>query len=311
MEAIDLTPTVLQSLDIAKVFKSSSDISSLSFSPDGQFLLSSSSDISFYNVLKGSHEKSILSNTSLVHFTNHPNGFLSVTPNSIDYWCLPGTRIIHSYLNPGVVSIDMSPRNDLFLSTTNKQLSVFDLNTRQCLAILDLHESVGNILCKYDCYGLIFVVVYPVITQGRYRNIIQVFDAKEFSKGAFAMWNFEGAEAVSVDFSYDGQFIIVNTKNNQIFLIDSLEGSIKNVFKEYLGNGVCPAVFSPDSKYFFIGCDKNFTVEAINVDTFQKVHEIKGCGRTIKSIAWSPDHCVMATGTDHLVLWVPNYLNLR
>ena len=184
-----------------------------------------------------------------------------------------------------MVNIDMSPKDDLFLSASSKNFEIYDLNTKKCIARLDVGESVGNILCKFDPYGLIFVVVYPVISEGKYKNIIQVFDAREVSRGAFALWNIEGAEAISIDFSLDGQYLIMNTKTNQIFVIDAIEGKIKNVFKEYIGNGICPVVFSPDSKYFFTGCEKSSSILVVGTDNCQKIHDIRGCEKSIKSIA--------------------------
>lgn len=311
MEAFDLTPTVLQSFNIGKVFRQTGEINSLSFSPDGQFLLSASSEIGIYNVLKGSQEKIILCKSPQVHFTNNQYGFLAISQQTIDYWSITNSKVIHSFPYQDATCIDMSPINDLFIASSGKTFEVFDLNTKYSVAKLDLSESTGNVLCKFDCYGLVFVVLYPVITEGKYKNILQMFDAKDFSKGAFAMWAFDSAEAVSIDFSYDGQYIIINTKSNQVFLIDAIDGSIKNIFKDYLGNGTCPVVFSPDSKYFFIGCDKAFAVAAVSVENCQKIYDVKGNSSSIKSLAWSPEHCMMATGNDHLVFWVPDYLSLR
>ena len=187
MESIDLTEKLLQSVDIGKVFKDTSEITSLSFSSDGRYLLSGSSSINFYDVLKSTHEKNIPSFSSNIHFTNHPNGFLSSSLTSLEYWNLPQSQIIHSYPISEIISIDMNPINDLCICSARKQFSIIDLNTKDTIALLELPESTGDIICKYDCYGLIFVVAYPVINNGRYKNIIQLFDSKDFSRGAFAL----------------------------------------------------------------------------------------------------------------------------
>jgi WD40 repeat protein len=311
MEAVELTPIVMQSIDVAKVFKTTEEISSISFSNDGQYLLASNGAINFYNVLKGTDEKVIKSYSTIIHFTNHPSGFLSGSKQSLEYWNLNKTNIIHSYPMTGITSLDMSPRNDLFIASASKLFQIYDLNTKKCIGELDITESIGNIICKYDCYGLIFAIAYPVISDGKYKNIIQLFDAKEFSRGAFMMWSIDGAEVISIDFSFDGQHLVLNTKTSQVFVLDALDGKVKHVFKEYNGNSYCPVVLSPDSKYFFVGCENNFGVVAVNAENCQKVHEIKGNLKSIRSVAWSPEHCVMATGNDHLMLWVPDYMRLR
>lgn len=311
MDAVELTPTILQSIEVAKVFKDTSEISSLSFSPDGQFLLTSSNTINLYNVLKGTHEKSIPSESYMIHFSNNPYSFLSASSQTIDYWNLQSTRIIHTFPVNSLASLDISPRDDIFLSADTKQISIHDLNYRRTIGKLELNESIGSIICKYDPYGLIFVAAYSIISQGRYKNVVQVFDSRQFSKGSFALWYFEGSEIISIDFSNDGQYILVNTKTNIVYILDSLDGKIKNVFKEFLGNGICPSVFSPDSRYMFTSCDKNYSVVVANVENCQKIHELKGNVKSIKAIAWSPEHCVLATGNDHLLLWVPDYIRLR
>jgi WD40 repeat protein len=61
----------------------------------------------------------------------------------------------------------------------------------------------------------------------------------------------------------------------------------------------------------FTSCDKNYSVVVANVENCQKIHELKGNVKSIKAIAWSPEHCVLATGNDHLLLWVPDYIRLR
>jgi WD40 repeat protein len=311
MEAIDLTKSTLQCFEIGKIFRSETELTSLDFSPDGHFLLSSSSSITLYNVFRGTVEKSISAQSSLVHFTNHTSGFISAGPGTLDYWSLQQTRKIHAFAIQDLASIDMSPRNDTLIAGAVKQVTLFDLNTKKNFARLELSESMGNVICKYDPTGLIFIVAYSLISEGKYKNVIQVFDSRKFSQGAFNVWTFEGAELVSIDFSSDGQFILVNSKQGVLTLIDSISGKIRNVFKEFSGNSSCNAVFSPDSRYFFVACEKNFGVVAGSVDTCSVVHELKGNVKSVKCMAWSPEYCVFATGNDHLLMWVPDYLRIR
>lgn len=311
MEAIELTPALIQSFDIGKVYRDSDTISTLDFSHDGQYLLSGSNSIRYYNVFKGTLDKIIPASSSMIHFAHHPSGFLSANSDHLQYWSVQASRIIHSFHIKNISCLDLCPKNDLVIASNMKQLSIFDLNSKKNIGILELGESVGNILCKFDSLGLIFVVAYPVIDGGKYKNIIQLFDTREFSGGPFAKWTFDGAELISVDFSSDGQNICLNNKSSQIFLIDSIDGRLKGTFQEYVGNSVCPVVFSPDSKYFFCGCEKSFGVAVGSTENCHKIYEIKGNTKSIKAIAWSSEHCVMATGNEHLVLWVPDYLKGR
>ena len=311
MEAIDLNQSTLQCIEIGKIFKSESELTCLDFSPDGHYLLSSSSNITLYNVFRGTVEKTIQSQSSLIHFTNHQSGFISASASSLDYWSLQQIRKIHSFPSQNLSSIDMSPRNDTLIAGEVKQVSLFDLNTRRNFAKLELNESMGSTICKYDPTGLIFIVAYSLISDGKYKNVIQMLDSRKFGQGAFNVWVFEGGELISVDFSYDGQFILVNSKSGVLTLIDSISGKIKNVFKDFQGNSYCNSLFSPDSRYFFVACEKNFGVVAASVDTCLKVHELKGNVKSVRSMAWSPEYCVFATGNDHLVMWVPDYLRIR
>jgi len=311
MEAIDLTLTTLQCLEIGKIIKSESEITNLDFSPDGHYLLSASNTINLINVFRGSIEKTIQSPASLIHFTNHPSGFLSSSQASLDYWSLQSVHKIHSFPFSNLTSLDMSPKNDTFLASDVKKLTLFDLNQKKKFADLEISESMGNIISKFDPSGLIFIVAYSIISEGKYKNVVQVFDSRKYSQGAFSVWVFEGAEIISADFSFDGQYILINSKSGVLTLIDSISGKIKNVFKDFIGNSYCNAVFSPDSKYFFVGCEKNFGVVGAAVDSCQKVHEVKGNVKSVKCLAWNPEYCVMATANEDLLLWVPDYMRIR
>jgi WD40 repeat protein len=311
MEALQLTPQALDSIDIAKVFKDSSQIQSMDFSPDGFFLLTSSDTISLYNVLKAAHMHTFSYPSSLIRYTTHSNAFLSASCASLDYWSLTSSRIIHSFPASEICSIDASPIEDLCISSNRYCLTMHSFNTKRPVSMLELNDSIGNVICKFDHYGLIMVIAYSVIQEGRNKIILQVLDPRKTSKGAVSVWTYEGGEVISIDFSFDGQFLLVATKGNTVMIIDALDGKLKNMFKDYTGNGMSPSLFSPDSRYFCTACDKNFGVVVANVENCQKKAELRGNVKSINAMAWNPEHCVLATGNEYLLLWAPDYKRIR
>ncbi|CAG9318003.1 unnamed protein product [Blepharisma stoltei] len=325
MEPIELTQNVIQSMDIGKVFKDSQrDINSISFSDDCSLLITSADDdsVNIYNVQRGTRDKLLYNKeygVENVHFTHHNNAFLCSTKKGnehlVKYWSSYDNRIIHNFRGHGddITSIDMSPKNDMFISTSkDKLLLLWELRSRRALGRLDYKEASAGGMCTFDPSGAIFALVYPVVTQNVTKNYIKLIDANNYADGAFSTWEVECPEIKGIQFSEDGQYLLAYTVENMILLLDALDGQKKHIFKDFQNeNGKVMACFSPDSKYITTGDEKNNSIVFFDVNTYEKVHELRGHPKTPTCLAWSREHALLTSGCQNLLFWVPDQSRIR
>ena len=325
MEGVELSASLIQSMDIGKVFKDNhGDINSMSFSDDCSLLLTSADDdsVNIYNVIRGTREK-LIYNKELgvenIKFTHHPNAFLCSTRKGkehlIKYWSSYDNRIIHNFRghSDSISSIDMSPKNDVFLSTgRDKQMLMWDLRQRKALARLEYRDGAGPGMCAFDPSGAVFALVYPVVHQNTTKNIIKLVDSAKYSDGAFESWEIESPEIKGIEFSDDGQYLLAYTVENQILLLDALYGTKKHVFSNFQNeNGKVMACFSPDSKYVVTGCERSNSIVIFDINSTNKVAELKGHPKIPTSLAWSREHVLLVSACQNLLFWVPDYSKLR
>jgi COMPASS component SWD2 len=324
MESLELTHQIVQSMDIGKIFKDNhSDINSMSFSDDSNYLITASDDsVNIYNIIRGVRDKLLFNKdygVENIKFTHHPNAFLCSTKKGpehlIKYWSSYDNRIIHNFKGhtDDITALDMNPKNDLFISTgKDKQMILWDLRQKKGLARLEYRESSGGGMCAFDPCGMIFALVYPVVMQNITKNYVKLVDCNQYSEGAFATWELECAEIKGIQFSDDGKYLLLYTVESSILVLDALEGTKKLVIRDFQNeNGKVMACFSPDSKYIVTGCERSNGIAVFDVNSGQKVHELKGHPKTPTCLAWSREHVLLASACQNLLLWVPDLSKIR
>jgi COMPASS component SWD2 len=233
----------------------------------------------------------------------------------IKYWSSYDNRIIHNFKGhtDDITALDMSPKNDLFISTAkDKQMILWDLRQKKGLARLEYRESSGGGMCAFDPCGMIFALVYPVVMQNITKNYVKLVDCQQYSEGAFATWELECPEIKGIQFSDDGKYLLLYTVESSILVLDALEGTKKLVIRDFQNeNGKVMACFSPDSKYIVTGCERNNGIVVFDVNSGQKVHELKGHPKTPTCLAWSREHVLLASACQNLLLWVPDFSKIR
>jgi COMPASS component SWD2 len=320
MEPLEITPQVLRTFDIGRVFKDNhADINSMCFSDDCSLLVTSSEDdsVNIYNVLRGTREKLLFNKehgVDNVKFTHHPNALLCSTKKGsehmIKYWSTYDNRIIHNFRGhtDAINSLAMSPKSDLFISTgQDKQMIVWDLRNKRCLGRSEYREAVGSGMVAFDPSGSVFALVYPVVTQNTTKNFIKLYDAGNFLEGAFNTWEIPCPEIKGIEFSDDGNKLLAYTVENQILVMDSIDGATKQLIRDFSNdNGKVMATFSACSKYVVTGCEKTNSVLLFESDSGQKVQELKGHPKTPTCLAWSKEHALLVTACQNLLFWVPD-----
>ena len=61
-----------------------------------------------------------------------------------------------------------------------------------------------------------------------------MFDNKEIDKGQFQTFHLECSEIKMMRFSPNGLFIAISTNENNVLILDSFSGEIKNRFTNYV-----------------------------------------------------------------------------
>lgn len=299
MDIREVDQSIIQSMDIGKVFKDNhADINSMSFSDDCSYLITGSDDdsVNIYNINRGQREKLLFNKefgVENIRFTHHPNAFLCSTKKGtefvIKYWSSYDNRIIHNFRGHSgdVTSIDMSPRNDYFISTSkDKLLLLWDLRAKRALGRLDYKDGSAGGMCTFDPSGTIFALVYPVVTQNTTKNYIKLIDVNNYQDGAFSTWEVECPEIKGIQFSDDGAHMLAYTVENQILVLDALEGTKELVLRDFQNeNGKVSACFSPDNKYVITGCEKNNGIVVFDINNGQRVHELRGHPKTPTCLA--------------------------
>jgi COMPASS component SWD2 len=325
MDPLEVTHDVVRSMDIGKVFKDhEAEVNSVTFSDDCNFLATAGDDdrVNIYNVERGSREK-MLKNTengvSNLRFTHHEQALLCSTKSGrehlIKYWSIYDNKIIHNFggHNDLINSIEVSPKTDMFLSTArDKHMLIWDLRLRRCLGRCEYRDGSGPGIVSFDPSGAIFSLVYPVLQAGETKNYIKLFDTRNFSAGAFNTWEINCPEIKKIQFSDDGNYLLASTSENKIFVLDSLEGSVRVKLQDFQNEtGKVSAIFSADSRYVLTGCEKSNGVVVFDVTSGSKVHEFRGHPKVPLCLAWSRKHVLLVSACQNVLFWVPDLAKLR
>ncbi|KAN0006753.1 hypothetical protein ACTFIU_004944 [Dictyostelium citrinum] len=309
-----LTDNVVQNMGIGKLHKddNSSVINSMDFNKDGSLLITASDDesIHLYNIDTGELQKTLNSKkygVDLIKFTHNNNSIICASKNSWDeslrYLSLHDNKYLKYFKGHRnkVVSISMSPINDMFLSgSLDDTVRMWDLRTNVCQGLL---RRNGRPAVSFDPQGIIFATAVSV-------NTIKLYDLRNYDKGPFSSFSIDypiPVEWTSMKFTADGKYILLSTKNNIIFLIDSFTGEVKQRYTSFKNdNGsVIESSFSPDAQYVLSGSEDG-TVHIWKTLTGEEVAVWGGHSSTVGRVQWNPRSMMAATACTNLAFWIPN-----
>ena len=184
----------------------------------------------------------------LVRFTHHPECVLvSSRPNSheqpIRYLSLRENKFIslfqgfvlslssihshihiHTFLSTGhqepVLSMSMSPSNDLFLSSSASSVLLTSLASPHPIAALSLPPSSSRPLCAFDGEGVVFAVSCEA--EGGGKASVKLFDVRNYEPGPFLTASLPvSSPPASLRFSPDGKWIALGTSQGSTHLLDA------------------------------------------------------------------------------------------
>ncbi|CAH8563302.1 unnamed protein product [Schistosoma turkestanicum] len=314
-----LTDSTIRTFKPVKYFKENSDrINSLSYSSNGETLISSSDDDQMvtYDCSSGTPKRTLNSKkygVNLIQFTHSPTTAIHASTkidDTIRYLSLHDNKYIRYFQShtKRVVSLCMSPIDDTFLSgSMDSTIRLWDLRSPNCHGVM--HVS-GRPTAAFDPEGLIFAA-------GINSESVKLYDLRSFDKGPFATFKLgletSGCIWTGLQFSSDGKALLITTNGTHIRLVDAFKGShlhtltvIPNTDRQTLH-----ASFTPDSQFVLIGSPDGI-VHIWSVETGVRVASLPGYeaatqlpNAAIHSLAFNPRFAMLATGSNQTSFWLP------
>uniref|UniRef100_A0A6B2L978 Uncharacterized protein n=1 Tax=Arcella intermedia TaxID=1963864 RepID=A0A6B2L978_9EUKA len=221
----------LSLLKIVKLFKdNTAPINSLDFSSDGELVISSSDDesIHIYSTVTGKNRTKVYSKkygVDLVRFTQTKTRVLSASKNgwdeSLRYLSVEDNQYIRYFKGhrDKVTSLSMCPEDDTFISASLDQtVRLWDLRSQNCQGLI---RRSGRMVASNDPSGTVFVVLSAI-------NTVSLYDRRNYDLGPFKTWqmDYPPFEWKTVEFSQDGNELLLLTENGLVFLVDSFTGNL-------------------------------------------------------------------------------------
>ncbi|RIB02580.1 WD40-repeat-containing domain protein [Gigaspora rosea] len=343
-EFVTLTVDHLLKLKAAKNFyENSQPITSLDFDNTGEFCVTASADdsINLYNCLQGRHKKLLYSKKFGIHLTRftHLNTniiYASTKENdTIRYLSLHVNQYIRYFEGHQnrVVSLEMSPSNDLFLSgSINEGVKLWDL--RQPNEIGYLHVQAGRPCVAFDPSGRVFAIGLQNLD-----NSVRLYDVRQYDKAPFSTFNvFDSYMAPSIypnppifpewtglKFSNDDDKILITTAGDVHYIIHAHTGELKSRLVGHVGlNNLSSFLggeetsFTPDGRYVIAGSQDgqiNFWDTGTSLSTsaiisdgidLRPIHTLEHHVRPTQVVRFNPARLMIVSACTDLAFWLPS-----
>jgi COMPASS component SWD2 len=331
-------PTKLFQRDDIKEGKSQPYILSIDFDDPGELCMTSESDetIQIYNVKDGRHDKSLLSKkygVKLAKFTHASSSIIYASTqqnDAIRYLATHDNSFIRYFEGHEgtVTNLALHPGADNFIScSVDNTVRIWNIGTKQWTGKLFLNTPY---LSAWDPSGNVFAVASPgsgSILLYDYRNYekapFSVFDVLKARGPADTEASFRGW--TKLEFSNDGKHILLGSRGNGHFLLDSFDGSLKAYLKKpgastrRLGvgemeggnmesSGEC--CFAPDGRYVISGGKSDLLVwDTLMTPGSDKVLEpahVLEEKREAAVVAYNPRYNMIASADQDLMFWLPD-----
>jgi len=109
---------------------------------------------------------------------------------------------------------------------------------------------------------------------------------------------------LSVEFSFDGLFILLQTDQNTALLLDAYTGVLLQEYQVLKGVILYSICFSPDAQFVLGGTSAGSIIIWRTKDGVPLV-QLWGHHRGVTALKWAPNLMLIASGDTHLGLWTP------
>ncbi|KAF9909082.1 member of Set1p complex, histone methyl transferase [Linnemannia zychae] len=229
-----LTPALLESLKVSKIFKDNTQIiTSIHFDDTGSKCVTSAQDESLhvYDCYTGKLEKTLFSKkygVNLARFTHRSTSVVYASTKEDDtlrYLSLHDNKYIRYFRGheKRVTSLEMSPLDDQFLAGSQDVVRLWDLRSPNCQGVLSV---LGQPVVAFDPSGLVFAVALG--------GMLRLYDVKSFDQGPFSTAmigeslgiQHTSIYATQIEFSSDGKNLLITTGSDGHFIVDAYTPSI-------------------------------------------------------------------------------------
>lgn len=326
-------------LQLFKLSKPDTIVTSLDFDDTGDFLLAACSDdsLQLYSAKEGKHIKTLLSQkygAHLARFTHHAQSIIYASTkvdDTIRYLSTHDNQFLRYFKGhtAPVTSLALHPASDSFISCSlDNTVRLWNLSSPNPQARLHLASPH---LAAYDPSATVIAIASAAASS------ILLYDARNYDKGPFNTFDLEIPPSSSptwtnLEFSNDCKSLVVGTSSPQgHILLDAFTGKLKaycsrpphhSISTRAAPGGVPGALgqgdvcFSTDGRYLIGGSGADR--DAVVWDTTQGAVTGEGEHKILSPMAllphagkvavcaWNPRYHLMATADQDVVLWLPD-----
>ncbi|KAK4043266.1 WD40-repeat-containing domain protein [Parachaetomium inaequale] len=331
-------PTKLFQRDDIKEGKPQPYILSIDFDDPGELCMTSESDdtIQIYNVKDGRHDKSLLSKkygVKLAKFTHTSSSIIYASTqqnDAIRYLATHDNSFIRYFEGHegAVTNLALHPGTDNFIScSVDNTVRLWNIGTKQWTGKLFLNTPY---LSAWDPSGNVFAVASPA------SGSVLLYDYRNYEKAPFSVFDVLKARGpadteaafrgwTKLEFSNDGKHLLLGSRGDGHFLLDSFDGSLKAYLKKpgastrrlaageteggnVESSGEC--CFAPDGRYVLSGAKSDLLVwDTLTTPGSDKVLEpahVLEEKREAAVVAYNPRYNMIATADQDLMFWLPD-----
>ncbi|KAG7290245.1 hypothetical protein NEMBOFW57_000243 [Staphylotrichum longicolle] len=331
-------PTKLFQRDDIKEGKPQPYVLSIDFDDPGELCMTSESDetIQIYNVKDGRHDKSLLSKkygVKLAKFTHTSSSIIYASTqqnDAIRYLATHDNSFIRYFEGHegAVTNLALHPGADNFIScSVDNTVRIWNIGTKQWTGKLFLNTPY---LSAWDPSGNVFAVASPA------SGSILLYDYRNYEKAPFSVFDVMKARGpadteaafrgwTKLEFSNDGKHLLLGSRGDGQFLLDSFDGSLKAYLKKpgastrrlavgeteggnVESSGEC--CFAPDGRYVLSGAKSDLLVwDTLMTPGSDKVLEpahVLEEKREAAVVAYNPRYNMIATADQDLMFWLPD-----
>ena len=267
---------------------------SVSWSPDGKYLASSSADktIIIWDAKSGVCIRTLEGHSGEVESVSwSPDGKYLASGSgdkTVKIWDAKSGECIRTLKGHSlwVESVCWSPDGNYLASGSwDKTVKIWDAKSGECIRTLKGHSDFVESVC-WSPDG-------NYLASGSWDKTVKIWDAK--SGACLQTLKGHSMFVYSVRWSPDGKYLASGSGDKTVKIWDAKSGACLQTLEGHEKN--VPSVYwSPDGKYLVSGSSDK-TLIIWNVNSGQKIKTLEGHSRSVNSVSWSPDGKYLASGS--------------